>query len=152
MRYILAAIFLWLLTSCGPAHKVRKAEQLLEQAGELGAKWHSDTVKTTVEVVRPEIKTVTVTKILPGDTVIQEKENVITKIIRLPGDSIIVETTVKADTVYKEVPTYITKTISAGYTQWELIGSTLGGILFTILMGLAAYKIAGLVKSPGKSG
>lgn len=151
IRYILVLIFLWLLTACSPVQKLKRAEKLIEEAGELGAKWHSDTVKTTVEVIQPEIQIRTVTKILPGDTVIREKVNYVQKIIRLPGDSIIVETIVKADTVYKEVPVTVTRTISAGYSKWQMIGSVLGAVLFVVLMGVAAYKLLGLTRKTGSN-
>lgn len=129
------------IVSCGPAIKLKRAEKLIAEAGELGAKWKSDTVKTTIEVVRPEIRIQTVTKILPGDTIIREKDRIIQKIIRLPGDSIIVETFVPADTIRKEVPVYITRTISAGYTKWELIGTVIGENLFLLLIAFGVYKI-----------
>lgn len=112
-------------------------------------KWKVDTVQTTVEVIRPEIKFKEVFKVLPGDTVIRVRDNYIQKIIKLPGDSVIVETIVKADTVYTEVPTYITRTVSAGYTQWELIGSVFGALLFAGLMAFGAYKLAGLASNKG---
>lgn len=39
MRLILAIIFLWLLTACSAVKKLKRAEKLIEEAGELGAKW-----------------------------------------------------------------------------------------------------------------
>lgn len=152
IRYILVLIFLWLLTACSPVHKLKRAEKLIEQAGELGAKWKVDTVKTTVEIPVPEIRFKEIVKVLPGETVEVTKDKTVVKIVRLPGDSILVDVYHPADTVYKEVPVTVTRTISAGYTKWQLIGSVLGGILFVGLMAFGAYKIAGLVKSSAKSG
>lgn len=151
IRYILVLIFLWLLTACSPVHKLKRAEKLIEQAGELGAKWKVDTVKTTVEIPVPEIRFKEIVKVLPGETVEVTKDKTVVKIVRLPGDSILVDVYHPADTVYKEVPVTVTRTISAGYTRWQLIGTSLGAVLFVVLIGIGAYRLLGLTRKSGSN-
>jgi hypothetical protein len=107
------------LLSCGPASKLRRAERLISKAEEKGATWRVDTVYTQVPVIVSQVKKDTVFESLPGDTVVIEKERLKVKYVKLPGDSVFIEGECKADTVYKEVPVTVTKTIEAkGGIKW----------------------------------
>lgn len=130
------------LTSCSP-------EKLLQMAVKKGAKVQTDTVFQNVVTERTVTDTLTkfqtVNKILAGDTVVintfrwklKERIDTVTK-------TRYVQVECKPDTV--RVPVEVTTEISAGYTKWQMIGSTLGGILFVGLMAFGAYKFAGLIK------
>lgn len=128
------------LCSCGPAWHLQKAI-------EKGAKVKTDTVFQKVVTERTITDTVThfqtVRELLAGDTVtintvrwrLRERIDTVTK-------TRYVQVECKPDTV--RVATALNRKIEAGYTKFELIGSTLGGILFAGLMAFGAYKIAGL--------
>lgn len=111
------------LLSCSSASKLRRAEKLIEKAEELGAKWHVDTMTLKVPYAVPEIAYKEVHFAMPGDTVRIEKERLQIKYVRLKGDSVFIEGKCKADTIYKDVPVTIVKTIKAkqGFSLWQLI-------------------------------
>jgi hypothetical protein len=48
MRTSFVLLFIVTLTSCGPAYHLRKAEEHIEKAKELGAKFRSDTTHTDI--------------------------------------------------------------------------------------------------------
>jgi hypothetical protein len=80
MRFVAIACLI-LLTSC-------KASWHLKKAIEKGAIVKSDTVYQTVEVIRPEVKTDTLFKLVQGDTVYIEKDRLKIKYVRLAGDTV----------------------------------------------------------------
>lgn len=111
-----------LVTSCGPAAKLRRAEKLINKAEELGAKWHVDTVTTMIRVPYPEVYVKEVHHAAVLDTVVIEKDRLKVKVVRLPGDSIFVEGKCAADTIIREVPVTVTKTIEAkGWLRWWML-------------------------------
>ena len=123
-----------LLASCGPVAKLRRAERLIAEAEAKGAKWHSDTVYKEIPLIIPQVRTDTVLRVSQGDTVFVAKDRLKIKFVRLPGDSVFIEGKCESDTVKIEVPVSVTKTISAGYSLWQLIlaglfGVVLGGFL-----------------------
>jgi len=70
-------------------------------------------------IVVPEIKTDTVFRSEPGDTVRIEKERLKIKYVNLPGDSVYIEGKCESDTVTVEVPVTVTKEIKAeGWLKW----------------------------------
>lgn len=119
------------LLSCGPASKLRRAERLISKAEEKGATWRVDTVYKEVPLIVSQVKKDTVFESLPGDTVVIEKERLRVKYVKLPGDSVFIEGECKADTVYKEVPVTVTKTIEAkgGINWYWLVVVALAGLL-----------------------
>lgn len=125
---ILVTLF---LLSCGPAAKLRRAEKLIAKAEQNGATWRVDTVYTDVPVIINQVKKDTVFTSLPGDTVVIEKERLKVKYVKLPGDSVFIEGECKADTVYQEVATVVTKTIEAkgGINWYWLVVVALAGLL-----------------------
>lgn len=129
MRLIL--IISIVLTSCGPAAKLRRAERLINKAEELGAKWHVDTVTTMIRVPVPQIYVKEVHHAPVLDTVIVEKDRLKVKVVRLPGDSIFIEGKCAADTVIQEVPVTVTKTIEAkdGLRWWWLLVAIAAGMI-----------------------
>lgn len=140
MRYILAAILLW-LTSCSPAWHLQKAQQK-------GAKVSVDTVFRDVITESRTTDTVThfqtVDRILAGDTVVintfrwklKERIDTVTK-------TRYVQVECKPDTL--RIPVEVTTEISAGYTSWQLVGSVVGSLVFAAAVAYGVYKMAGLV-------
>jgi threonine synthase len=138
-KLIFIILFLW---GCSPT-------KLLQMAIEKGAKVKTDTVFQNVVTERTVTDTVTrfqtVNKLLSGDTVVintvrwrlKERIDTITK-------TRYVQVECKPDTL--RIPVAVTTEISAGYTAWQMIGSTLGGILFVGLIAFGTYKMAKLVK------
>jgi hypothetical protein len=117
------------LVSCGPAAKLRKAERLITQAEELGAKWRVDTVEKLVEIPIREVWEKNIYAAPIHDTIVMEKERLKVKVVRLPGDSVYVEGKCAADTIIKKVPVTVTKTIEAksNFPWWWLIIAVLVG-------------------------
>lgn len=142
MRYILAAIFLWLLSACSP-------EKLLQKAIDKGAKVTTDTVYQDVRVFVPLVKTDSVFTSLPGDTVRITKDRLEIKYVKLAGEKVYIEGACLPDTLKIEVPVTVTRTISAGYTKFQLIGSSLGAVLFVLLCCYGAYRLLGLTRKSG---
>jgi hypothetical protein len=121
--FVIAAVLL-VLTSCSSASKLRRAEKLIVEAEAMGSKWKIDTITVKVPYSVPEVHVKEIHHALPGDTVRIEKERLKIKYVRLPGDSVFIEGKAEADTIYKEVPVTVTKTINAagrGYSLWQLI-------------------------------
>lgn len=128
---ILLGLFLF---SCGPAAKLRRAEKLIAKAEQQGATWRVDTIYTEVPVIINQVREDTIFESVPGDTVVIEKERLKIKYVKLPGDSVFIEGECKADTVYKEFPTVVTKTIEAkGGIKWYWIAVA---VLLGLLVGL----------------
>ena len=135
------------MCSCSPAWH-------LQTAIRKGAVVKSDTVYQNLITERTITDTLVhfqqIKELLAGDTVVinttrwrlKERIDTVTK-------TRYVQVECKPDTI--RVIQAVNTEISAGYTKWELIGSTLGGILFVAIMAFGAYKLAGLVKSSSKS-
>jgi len=111
------------IIGCGPASKLRRAENLIAQAEKMGAKVKSDTVFITREVVVPKIEFDTVLRQVNfRDTITVTKDKVVTRLkIDTITKEIFVETKCPEKKVIVRVPHTVTKKISAGYTLWELI-------------------------------
>lgn len=139
-------IFLILfMCSCGPAWHLQQAEKK-------GAKIESDTVFHDVITERTITDTVlrfqTVDRILAGDTITLEtvrwkSRTVIDTLTKMVYQQV----ECKPDTVRVAVAT--STTIEAGYTQWELIGTALGSVLFVVLCGYGAYRLMRLTTKVG---
>lgn len=135
------AVF-FLVMSCGPAAKLRRAEKLINKAEELGAKWHVDTLMVEVPIVVPSIRVDSIIVSKPGDTVVITKDRLKLKYVRLKGDTVFVAAECAADTVIKKVPVTIVKTIKAkgGIKWWWLVvalavGTFLGRFVVKALLG-----------------
>lgn len=134
---ILALCALILLGGCSSSFKaqrhLRKAKAHILKAEALGAVWHTDTIYKQIQVVVPEIKKDTIFKAVLGDTVTIEKERLKIKYVRLAGDSVFIEGTCKADTVYKEVPVVINKSIPCPPDKWKFPAFVFAGLFIAIL-------------------
>lgn len=113
----------------------KSPEDLLKKAIAKGAKVKTDTVKVTIEKIKPEIKKDTVFITKAGDTVYINKDKLKIKYVKLPGDSVFIEGKCEADTIKVEVPYAVTTTISAGYEWWKvvLVGLGSAGLVLFIL-------------------
>lgn len=108
-----------LLTSCGPAAKLRRAEKLIAKAEEQGAKWSVDSVVVEIPVPVESVRVDTVLRVKVGDTVVIQKDRLKTIIRRIPGDTIILMTECEADTIRVKQTVTINKTIKAkGWLRW----------------------------------
>ncbi len=131
MAVIITIAVMLALTSCGPTHKLRKAERLIKQAEALGAKWHSDTVTIEKQVIVPgdsvRIEIPMWSKV--RDTTIYS-ERVKLRFIN-HHDTIQVQAECLADTVKIEVPVTITRTIVAPPAKnwWRTVAIVLACVL-----------------------
>jgi len=135
MKYILILI---LLTSCGPAAYLKRAERSIAKAKEKGAKVKTDTTFHTfkIEGAKGQFDL--------GDIILQRKDNVHERPIL--KDTVIykdrIRTEIKDNKIFvecpdeeKEVPVAVTTEISAGYTVWDLIKIALFGAVVGFLLG-----------------
>jgi hypothetical protein len=122
MRYILFIIGVALLSSCGPAGKLRRAERLIAKAEAQGAVWSIDTVYKEVPVYVPEVQVDTlVTNV--SDTIVLTKERLTTKVkVDFRDRTVYVNSVCKADTVYKRVVQTVEKRIEVkeGIPWWKV--------------------------------
>jgi hypothetical protein len=135
LPWLLSICLAVVLTSCGPAAKLRRAERLIAKAEEQGAVWHVDTVKVEIPIPVPQIQTDTIVQVKTGDTVVIEKDRLKVVIRRLPGDTIKVEAECKADTIYKKIAIRVEKTIEVkSWLKWWhlLIAGLVGAGLFAL--------------------
>jgi hypothetical protein len=138
IRSYAVLLLLLYLTACGPAAKLRRAEKLIAKAEELGAKWRVDSVTVEIPVPVQSVRVDTVERVLPGDSIILEKERLKVVIKRLPGDTIMVWAECRADTIKVRVTKTVTKTISAkgGLKWWWLLVAGAVGVLLASLVRL----------------
>lgn len=139
MKYLLIIL---ILASCSSASKLRRAEKLIKQAEELGARWHIDTIYRTKEVVVPETHFDTVLKQVNfRDTITVEKERVVTRVkVNTITKEIFIETKCPPDTIKIKIPVTVTKTIKAkGYSLWQLI-------ILALVMLLAGYGVRAFMR------
>ena len=130
-----------ILTSCGPAAKLRRAEKLISKAEELGAKWRIDSVQVEVPVIVPETRVDSVFVQKPGDTITITKERLKVKIMRYGMDTVKIEAECAADTIYKKVTKTVMKTIEAkGKIKWHhlaivfFVGAVIGRFVIRLLI------------------
>jgi len=120
MRYI---ILLVVLTSCGAGYHLRKAEKHIQKALAKGATIKLDTLFKTVPVKVPGIKAdFGPTIVHEGSTVVLTKDSIITRIKRMKGDTMFVESECPPRVVYQKVPYTVTQTIKAnsGLPWWVI--------------------------------
>jgi hypothetical protein len=103
----------------------------------MGAQWRVDTVWQEIHDTIPEIQVKEVHHLLPGDTVTVEKERLKVKVIRLPGDSVVIEGKCDTVVVERKVPVTITKEIKAkgGIPWWWLVVVAVGAGLLVRIFG-----------------
>lgn len=135
---IASFIMIWLLTACGPTSKMRRAEKLIARAEQQGAKWHSDTIRTVLEIPVPEVVKDTIFQPVPGDTVKIDKERLSIRYVQLPGGKVYIKGECKTDTIFKEVVTTINKEIKcpekkSWFKWWHLV--------IAFIIGGAAFKL-----------
>lgn len=115
--------FILLLSSCGPAAMLKRAEKLIAKAESQGAKVKIDTVFITKEIIVPETHFDTVLRQVNfRDTITIIKDKVITRVkINTVSKEIFVETKCPEKKEIVKVPYTVVRKISAGYTLWQLI-------------------------------
>lgn len=138
LLFAITAIIILGCSSTQRANKhLRKAQKHIQKAELLGSKWVVDTVYNEISIIRPEIRHDTILSLVGGDTVTIEKERLRIKILRLPGDSIFVDGQCKADTIIKEVPVTVTRTIHAPPKNgWRTAALAFAGVIVLILFVL----------------
>lgn len=138
MKYLI--IILLIFTSCGPAAKLRRAEKLIAKAEKQGAKWKSDTVFKTIEVMTVKTQFDTVLKHVNfTDTITLTKDKIVTKVkINTVTKEVFVSTKVPADTIRVEVPVIVNREIKAGHGFWYYL---IRGLLLAILAFVAGYLL-----------
>lgn len=135
MRYI---IILILLTSCGPAAYLKRAERSIAKAKEKGAVVKSDTTFHTfkVEGAKGEFNL--------GDIVLNRKDftrdRLVLKDTVIYKDKIKIKVEkekiqVECPDVKEKVPVVIDTKISAGYTTWDLIKLSIVVLIVGFLLG-----------------
>lgn len=130
-----------LCAGCGSNYHLRKAI-------EKGAKVTSDTVYQTITVKIPEVKTDTIFKPLPGDTVTIQKDRLKIQYVKLPADSVYIFGECQPDTVKIKVPYTVTKEIKAGHGFWfdvEIVLIT--AIIVAILTIIFSVPVRAWLKS-----
>jgi hypothetical protein len=139
-KLIFIILFLWGCSS---------PEKLLQKAIDRGAKVTTDTVFQDVITERTITDTLvhfqTVHKLLAGDTVtintvrwrLRERIDTVTK-------TRYVQVECKPDTI--RVIQAVNTTISAGHSDWRVVGYVFGALFFCGAMGYGAYRLAGIVR------
>lgn len=125
---------LLIMCGCSATNKLRRAEKLINKAEEQGAKWHVDTVTMLVPVYIQKVSVDSVFVSRPGDTVVIQNDRLKIKYVRTKADTVMISGECAADTVYKNVPVTVVKTIKAKQTikWWWLLIAFGGGIVFWI--------------------
>lgn len=135
MRNILLFLIVLLMVSgCGPAAKLRRAERLIKKAELLGAQWKTDTVFQDIPVFVDRIALDTLLISGIKDTVEIVKDRLRIKYVRLPGDTVWISAECDSLTIIKEVPVRVEKVIYAPQKglklwQWIIIALAVGLIL-----------------------
>ena len=143
MKYLsgYSLIFLIILSGCSLINqanrKLKRAEKLINQAEQLGVKWHSDTVLQKIPVYIDSVVVDSIFTSIVGDTVYMERERLKVKYVRLKGDSIFIRGECLADTVKIQVPVTVTKEIKTGLSalvvvQWSILALLVGAVLSRI--------------------
>jgi len=128
------------LSACGPASKLRRAEKLIKKAELQGAVWQVDTVYKEIPVFLTETHLDSIFVVKQGDTVFITKDRLSVKITRLKGDTVFVDAKCEADTVFREVPVTVTKTIEAkSWLKWwhlliAIVAGWIIGRLFKLVL------------------
>jgi len=100
-----------------------------------------DTITKTVHDTIPKVQIETIfTPQLVRDTVIY-KDRAVLKIVKLPGESILVECECDTIVVTKTETKILENEIKTGYTKMHLIGSVILGVLIALIVGLVAGLI-----------
>lgn len=137
---LLIASFLFSVTSCSPAGKLRR---LIKKHPELIQR---DTIFIRDTIITDSIHTDTVFSI-DFDTIFLEKKNLKVRIIRISKsnnhsdtDSIMVSATVTPDTIIREIPVVVNSVSVAPKRSFWFIG-TLGWILIALLLAALLYVL-----------
>lgn len=117
LPYLLLSVAL--LSSCGPAGKLRRAEKLIKKAELQGATWKTDTVYVERTVFVPETRVDSIFTVKPGDSVLIFKDRLEVKIKRLAGDTIFVDAKCDTVTITERIPVVVNREITAkGWLRW----------------------------------
>lgn len=138
-------LLVFILSGCGPAHHLRKAEKHLKKAELKGADVSADTLWKTMNVPVPIVQFDTLLqRVNFRDTITVEKDKIITKIkYDTITRSMFVSSKAERDTIKIEVPVIVNRTIKAGhgFFYWFIrigsvcliIGFVLGAIFWAAL-------------------
>ena len=137
LSFILLVLFFTGCASNKANRKLKRAERLIAQAEQLGAKWHSDTVFQNIPVYIDSVVVDSIFVTTEGKPIYIEKERLKIKFIDLPGDSVFIEGKCDSLTVIKEVPVTVTKEIKTGLSvlivvQWSILALLVGAVLARI--------------------
>lgn len=139
--YLLAIILI--LSGCGPASKLRRAEKLIKKAEEQGGVWSSDTVWVERQVFVPEIRVDSITILKPGDSVVIFKDRLEVKIKRLAGDTVFIDAKCDTVTITERIPVVVNKEIEVrGRLRWYHL---VGWSLLALIIGVIAGRLLRLV-------
>jgi hypothetical protein len=138
MRYLV--FLLIVLSSCASNkanRKIKRANRLIAQAEQLGAKVQADTIFKTIPVFIESVKYDSIFTSRQGDTIFIEKERLKIKYVSLPGDSVYIEGKCDSLTKIVEVPISVTKEIKTGLgvltvVQWSILALIVGAFLARI--------------------
>lgn len=127
---------LFVMTSCGAAYHLKRAEKHLKKAEQLGAKVTADTIYQDREVITEKIEIDTVIKATHGDTVVIHKEKLRIKYVQLPGEKVYIQGECDSDTIRIKVPVTVYREIKAkgGIPWWWLlVAAVVGGVILKIV-------------------
>jgi hypothetical protein len=146
MKYLL--LMLLLVTGCGPAWHLQKAQKHIDKAKEKGADVASDTTfaKVKFDIVGAK------TQFDLGPTIISRQDGTVNKYII--KDTIVyqdrIKTIIKDNKIFvecpdeemvKEVPVAVDTKLTAGYTKWQYGTGIASGLLFGLVVGFLLGKI-----------
>lgn len=144
LLYLLILLGFFILLSCGPTAKLKRAQKLIAKAEAQGLKWSVDTVFKTVEVITPKIEFDTVLRLVNfTDTITVTKDNVITRLkINTVTKEVFVSTECPSDTVFVKVPVRVNRKLQAGKGFWYYFWRGLGLVVLAFIAGYLTRAIA----------
>lgn len=136
---------LLLLASCSPQAKLRRAKELIDQAGAAGLKWKSDTVFQEVTLTVPVVQFDTIVKVQDWhDTITVVKDRVTTKVLVRPvTKEVYISSKCDSVVIVKRVPYTVERQIKVGDSRWTDFKQGVLWLLvgFAFCWGLRLFKV-----------